>query len=571
MAETLNQRWSATIVKGLLDAGITDVVVCPGSRSTPLTLAFAATPRLKCWSILDERSGAFFALGLAKASGRPAAVVCTSGTAGAHFLPAVIEAAEGGTPLVVITADRPWVLHGFGAPQTIDQTSLYGPFVRRAALLPDPEDGAAAASHLQNVITNTLVGATALPPGAVHINAQFREPLSPPEGMELPRVKSSGARHFRPVNLPDPEALKLAAEAVNRYDRGVIVVGPRERNDGFPEAVNALGRRIGYPVLAESASNARFGFPNSISYYDALLRHQPFAAAVRPDVVLRFGGGLTPKAPQEWIDASGARTFLFSDDGLLFDPNHAADAVIVGDAERACSDLCGQVDDRSTSDYLKIFQKANAAAHEAWQEGDQSLTEPSVARTLGKTLPPDTTLFVGNSMPVRDLDAFAWADRSRLRVLCNRGVNGIDGVTSTALGAAAATGKPVCLFIGDLSLLHDLSGLIVAKRLQLSLTVVVVNNRGGGIFNFLPVAAQAEHFEHYFATPHEADFAAVANLAGARYANPKSVDELTGEIECGIRGGLHIIEVKTERLENVEVHREMFSKVAASLGGGPWV
>jgi 2-succinyl-5-enolpyruvyl-6-hydroxy-3-cyclohexene-1-carboxylate synthase len=551
---TLNQRWAATLVGALVGVGVRHAVIAPGSRSTPLAIALADRPDVKAWSVIDERSAAFFALGLSKATGTPAVVVCTSGTAGAHFLPAVMEAQEGGTPLVVLTADRPWELHGFGAPQTIPQAGLFGRYVRGAEALPTP-DGEGL-PHVAPVVAKLVHLAVKAPRGPVHLNVPFREPLAPPAG-EKPLVIDPPWPRF---SLTGREAdLSRVEAAIASARRGLIVCGPRERSDDFGPWLHALSRRTGFPVLAEATSNARFGFDEAISLYDAVLRVPALAEELRPDVVLRFGGGLTAKGPQAWLDASGARCFHFVEEGAPFDPQHRAEQVL---------EVSLPVELKAPAEppraYFARWQSLNRQAAARLTEEPGALTEPHLARTLAGALPAGSNLFVSSSMPIRALDGFA-AGGPPLRVFTNRGVNGIDGITSTALGVAAGTSRPTTLFIGDVALLHDLGGLLIAKRHGLSLTLVVVNNDGGGIFHFLPVASRTAHFEALFGTPHGVDLEHVAALAGATLHRPETLERFSSTVTACAEGGLHLVEVRTDRRANVEAHRGLYARLTEGL------
>jgi len=554
--ETLNQRWAATLVGVLARGGVTHAVIAPGSRSTPLALACAERPDVQTWSLHDERSAAFFALGLAKASGSPVAVVCTSGTAGAHFLPAAMEAHAGGVPLVLLTADRPWALQGFGAPQTTDQRALFGRFVADAAELPDPSERPESFAHLAAVIARTLAKALAAR-APVHVNVPFDEPLAPVG--PGPVVDPPVTRFTPPLRRPE---LALVAGAVAQAQRGVIVVGPREASDGFAAAVHQLGARLNFPVLAEAASNARYGFEGAIAMYDALLRVPSVAKALQPDVILRFGGGLTPKAPQAWLDGAGARTFVFAEDDRVVDPLHRAEACVVGDLLAACEGLTRS----STPPAWRQRWLAHEAKLRARVRAElTALSEPAVASEVVAALPPGAALLVSSSMPIRDVDAFAPVGAAGIRVFANRGVNGIDGVTSTALGIAAATRRPTALLIGDVALLHDLSAWVAAKRLCVSLTVVVVNNDGGGIFHFLPVAGSTPHFERLFGTPHGVDLSAVATLGGAMLHRAGDLPSLRAALGAALEGGLHLVEVRTRRDQNVDDHRALFTALAEAV------
>lgn len=558
MGDRLNQRWAAHLVGALVAPGVRHVVVCPGSRSTPLALAVAERSELTVWPIVDERSAGFFALGLAKATQKPVALVCTSGSAGAHFLPAVIEAAHGAVPLVVLTADRPWELQGFGAAQTIDQSTLFGRFVRRTELLPAPDESEIALNHLVAVTGRAVAAAQTSPRGPVHLNVPFREPLAPPDAGKLEPAHVSPTVFSAPRTHPDVSSLKKALEATKRC---LFVCGPRERFDGFAEAVHRLAWRWGAPVLAEAASNVRYGFQESVACYDFMLRNPRFAEVMRPDVIVRFGGGLTSKTPQTWLDESPARVFHVTEDGLQFDPLHRAEEVIAAPAVDVCRELSAGLP-RST-DYRETFLRVQGHIEGRLVTLSQDLDEPTAARALVSGLPAGVSLMVSSSMPIRDVDAFAPRSQGPLRVFSNRGVNGIDGIVSTALGIAAGSEGRTVAYLGDLALLHDLHGLLIARQHKLSLTLVVTNNDGGGIFNFLPIAERTRHFERLFATPHGVEFAHLAQLSGAQLHRPAELVGFRRAIATGLDGGLHLIEVRTDRRENVELHKRYFTALSS--------
>jgi 2-succinyl-5-enolpyruvyl-6-hydroxy-3-cyclohexene-1-carboxylate synthase len=583
----LNVLWSRALLEELVRGGVRHAVVCPGSRSSPLALACAHTPGLKVWSVIDERSAGFFALGMAKHSRRPVVLVATSGSAGSHFYPAVIEAAMAQVPLVVLTADRPLELQGWGAPQTVPQARFFGEFARLFADVGLPESNSAALAHLRATAARAVGTACRAPRGAVQLNVPFREPLAPIAEAFGAEKLTALARDGRtdapltriqpPSRAPDAATLDAVRERIAATERGVILCGPRDEDDGFSEAITALSQATGYPVLAEAASQARYGGgPLTVSLYDALLRHEPFAKANTPELVLRFGGGLTPKSPQQWMDASGAEVVVFSDEGALYDPAHRASTVVEGSAVLACKALAERPA-RGPGRWAQAFMNAERTARNALETalGEQAdaLTEPRLAREVVAALPANALFFVSSSMPIRAVDAFAHGGGVPLRVLANRGANGIDGIVSSAAGVAAAAGRPVVLLSGDLALLHDVGGLVSAARAKVPLTVVVVNNDGGGIFSFLPLAkaAKPDDFETLFGTPHGVDLSHAAALAGARFERPTTPAALRAAVRTGLEGGLHVVEVVVDRTTNVEAHRNLFARMAAALGEGPWV
>jgi 2-succinyl-5-enolpyruvyl-6-hydroxy-3-cyclohexene-1-carboxylate synthase len=572
----INQAWARCLVSELNAHGIVDAVICPGSRSAPLALALAEHPGIRTWSVIDERSAAFFALGLAKQSRVPAVLVSTSGTAGANFYPAVIEATYAHVPMLVLTADRPPELHGWGALQTITQQNLYGHFPRWFLDLGLPEPGEVAERHLRASAAKAVSIAAGRPSGVVHLNAPFREPLAPIHPIDVrPDADpiTPSIMLVQPSAAPQAEVIAAIRERINGCERGVIVCGPREQPDSFSGAVLELGRSTGYPVFAEATSQVRFaGDGQAISHYEALLRHQGFASAHRPELILRFGGPLISKVLQSWLDHSGAYEVLFSDDGLLVDPNHAASLVVEGDAVSACRALAVGRSVQPTQ-WAAQFERADRRVKTALQrsfERESSLSEPGAIHHIVASLPPQANLFVSSSMPVRDLDCFASSSSGGLRVFANRGVNGIDGVISSALGVAANSSHPTLLTAGDLAVWHDLGGLLTAHRHRLSLTIVVFNNDGGGIFSFLPIAKIPAHFEELFGTPHGLGFSSVAALFGARYSQPRTAEELRDCVRESLEGGLHLIEVQTRRDQNVETHHRLFDQLVSAVGDGPW-
>jgi 2-succinyl-5-enolpyruvyl-6-hydroxy-3-cyclohexene-1-carboxylate synthase len=577
-APNLNALFARALVDELCAAGATEAIVSPGSRSAPLALACANEPRLRVRVVVDERSAAFVALGAAKATGRPAIAVATSGTAGAHFYPAALEAEASRIPVVLLTADRPPELHGFGAPQTIDQQHLFGRHVRFFADLGVPAPLESALRHVRATAALACARALSTPGGPVHLNCPFREPLAPVPEPYAP-LRDAPALRISPGTLvADPAALDAAADELSRRRRGVIVCGPRDAWDDLPEAVRALSEATGYPVLAETASQVRYRLAGAVAHYDSILKHKPTAQALRPDAVVRIGGGLTSKTLQQWLDSTGAWTLLLSDDGTLVDPSHSASLAISGSAPLSCTELSRRISGTPyvtrtkagvpycVPDFGEAERRARAALEAAFAR-DDALTEPAVAREVAAALPEGAQLFVSSSMPVRDVDA--WAARAApIRVLANRGVNGIDGVVSSALGAALATRRPTVALVGDLALLHDLGGLVAAARLGAPLSIVAVDNDGGGIFSFLPIASTTEHFEALFGTPHGLDVGRAAALAGARLHTPAKLSELRAAVRESLAGGLHLVHVRTDRARNVAEHAALHAAVCAVLEGG---
>jgi 2-succinyl-5-enolpyruvyl-6-hydroxy-3-cyclohexene-1-carboxylate synthase len=524
-------------VDELARCGVTHAALSPGSRSTPLVFSLARDGRIECSSHIDERAGAFFGLGVAKATGRPAVLACTSGTAAANYAPAVIEAYEARVPLLVLTADRPPELRDVGAGQTIDQVKLYG---RAAKWFLEVDDAPATEERMRfmrSLACRAFATAMTGRRGPVHLNFSLREPLVLDE--PLPAEPGGGGRKGeRPWTAYEATA---PGEVHVEGRAPVIVAGAGADGD----AVAALAAAARWPLLADPLSGARRG-EAAIAHYDALLRVPNWGESFAPDVVVRVGDLPTSKPLRQWLASLDARQIAL---GSWQDPEGAISEFHPGGVLRA-EPLDGR--------WLDSWRRADVVARNALSAlvlGD--LNEPSVAVWTGAALTPRDTLFVASSMPVRDLETFAVTPA---RVLANRGANGIDGTVATALGVAAASEGRTVLLIGDVALLHDVGGLLGARRLDAELTIVLINNDGGGIFNFLPVASQEDHFEQHVATPHGTDFRALAALAGFAYVRALAPDAFHKALT-----GRTIVEVRTDRAENVALHRRAWAAVADAV------
>lgn len=531
----------ATLVDEWVRCGLTDAVVCPGSRSTPMTLALTADDRLQVHVHHDERSGSFLALGLAAASGRPVVIITTSGTAVVELHPAVVEADLAGVPLIVCTADRPPELRDVAAPQTVDQTHLFGRSVRWFA---DP--GVVEASQAgtwRSLAGRAWAEATAEWPGPVQLNLPFREPLV---GTPQPLPPGRGDRAWHRRLLATRSAPVLDADLVSA--RGVVIAG---RGTTDPDAVVALASDLGWPLLADPISGCAGA--SSIDGFDALLR-TPFADRVRPEVVIRSGGMPASKVLAQWLDASAPDEVVIAASGWWPDPAHRA-AVMLDTVPVAPPDH-GPV-----PEWLEAWTAASALAAGAVDGvlADEPLSEPGVARHLTRRLPAGSALVVSSSMPVRDVEWFG-VGRRDLRVLGNRGANGIDGVVSTAVGVAL-TGVRTTLLIGDVAFLHDVNGLLGLADRVVDLTVVVLDNDGGGIFSFLPQRSSltGDRFERLFGTPHGLDLVDVARAHGVDADAVDSLDALDW------KPGVRVLVVRTERDANVALHERLNVAVEAAV------
>jgi 2-succinyl-5-enolpyruvyl-6-hydroxy-3-cyclohexene-1-carboxylate synthase len=558
-------------VDELARCGLREACTSPGSRSTPLVLSLAREPRIRATSHIDERSGGFFALGLAKATGLPVALACTSGTAAANYLPAVIEAHEARVPLLVLTADRPPELRELGAGQTIDQVKLYGGAAKWYLEVDDHPATPERMRWLRQLACRAFWTALDGRPGPVHLNFALREPLVLDEPLPSEEPGGGGRVGDRPwvtrprTSLaPAPGVLEGLRAAIDASARGVIVAGRTERDPGLGEALAAVADALAMPLLADPLSGARRGRA-AVAHYDALLRDPEWAAAHAPDLVIRIGDLPTSKPLRQWLHGlDDALQIAFDAEAAWQDPAGAV-ATIVGADPRVLRPEAPRPD----RGWLDTWTRADRAAAGgiAHALGAEGLSEPRIAAELGVRLPPDATLVVASSMPVRDVETFFPARDSPPRVLSNRGANGIDGTVSTAFGVAAAGARTV-LLTGDVALAHDIGGLLAARRVDLPLAIVLLNNDGGGIFHFLPVEKEGIDFQRHVATPHGLDFAHAAALYGLGHELAETPEAFRAALDRALGAEAAIIEVRTDRTENVELHRRVWQAVLQSVRGG---
>ena len=537
------------------DLGLGHAVISPGSRNTPLALAFAAEHRITCHVVHDERSAGFFGLGIAKQSGIPAALICTSGTASANYLPAVVEAGLARVPLLVLTADRPPELRGNSAPQTIDQIGIYGRSVRlfHDVGVPDKLNAAGAPS----LALRSWAAAHDAPHGPVHLNLPFREPLATPTD---PAPPSNLTFRHGAVQLPPEDLVELAGRISGR--RSLIVVGGHQR-PGFAAACAMLSAEARIPVVADV--QARFPSPTTIAHGD-LLAGAGFFASQPPEAIVRIGPVPTSRPLWEWMRGSPADQIVVDDAGWR-DPLSTARNAYRADPAVTFADLAGRLEP-TPEDWLPTWIDADQRVSEAVADAlttELFPNEPSIARSVWDAAPSGATIYAGSSMPIRDLDSLSGRPRGDVAVLSNRGANGIDGLLSAGAGAAASDGRRVIVLAGDLSTLHDATALGEIARFGLRVTIVVVNNDGGGIFHFLPQADQMplDRFETLFGTPHGHSLARIANAFGVP---SRTVDTEAGlQAALGEDDGPLLVEVATDRTENVAVHHRLRTAVRAAL------
>ena len=553
-------------------SGVAQAVVSPGSRSTPLTLVLARHAKIEAIPVLDERSAAFFALGLARQHHRPTLLVCTSGTAGANYFPAVIEAQESRVPLIVVTADRPPEMRECASGQTIDQQRFFGSHVNWYHELAVPEAKLELLQYLRQTVAHAVARTRQPEAGPVQLNAPFRDPLVPVEDGTAALLRGKIDTDFFSMLVPSvPAIMGGGLPELPRVARGVIIAGPSQPENPAQYAgmVELLAHKTGWPVLVDSLSPLRgYAAPGQpfVSAYDVLARNETLREDLRPEFILCLGGWPISKSLREWIGRLDVPVWIISESARNLDALHGRTRSFQADVEV----LAAAMPDRQTDlSYGSDWTRADALARAAIEDkmtGIDWLFEGKAAWLLAQYLPGDTPVFVANSMPVRDLECF-WAPNNRgCPIYFNRGANGIDGTLSTALGVAHG-GKQAILLTGDLALLHDTNGFLLKPKLSGSLTIVLINNRGGGIFQHLPVAQYDPPFEEYFATPQTADFGKLAAAYGVEHVVVKDWEHFTSLISSLPAAGIRVLEIQTDRKRDAALRKTLLAEVAAKAGG----
>lgn len=576
-----NTALASAFAEELARGGLRLAVISPGSRSTPLAVALWRQPEIEVTVIVDERSAGFFALGAAQASGEPVALLCTSGTALVNYHPAICEADESAVPLLVLSADRPPELRGIGAGQTIDQIKTFGSSVRwfcEVGTHTADDDGLL---HYRSVACRALAAARGeTRPGPVHLNLPWREPLAPVpvEGaVTATDPLALEGRDGRPLTAVtridlEPSAFLLDEMAAHIGDAisGVIVAG-RQLDPELRETLAHLARVAGFPILADPTSQLRCG-PHDRSHvvaaYDLLLREEHFARSVVPDFVLRFGEMPTSKPLRAWLTASGADEIVIDPHGGWNEPSNRAAAILRADPTELASGWAARLEGLEGRErplperWLDAEAAAQTALAEALQAKD-GISEPALHRALGAAHREGDLVYTASSMPIRDQETFLAPGETDVLFLSNRGANGIDGLVSSGIGAARASGRPTTIVTGDLGLLHDIGGLASLRDVDTPVRIVVIDNGGGGIFHFLPqeAAMPGDEFESLLGTPRGVD----AAKAAALFDLPHRRVESLGELPEALAADTGLIEVKTDRQTNVAVHQQLTQQVHAAL------
>ena len=582
-APNRNLLWARVFVDELARCGLSAVCIAPGSRSTPLTIAFAEHEAIKVYPHMDERSAAFFALGLALATDEPVALVCTSGSATANFFPAVVEAHESRVPLIVLTSDRPPELRHSGANQTIDQTKLYGDYALWSVDVPLPEDNPAALTirSLRTLAARAMATANGVRKGVVQVNMPFRKPLEPThvptDNTELGEDAGTGyagafTHMTRGVMIPSVEQIQTLVQIIENHERGIIVCGTRCPGGDFAAVVAQLSRRSSYPIFADPTSGVRFGehvdSTAIIGAYDTFLSGKA-AAWEEPDVVIRFGGVPTSNALNAYLDRNKPKhRILVSERGIWADDSHRTSDFIHADLVLLCLSASGRLSGRAETPWARQIRAVEAVT---WLNLGQRLNEAffdgAAVAELFDALPDGAIVFAGNSLPVRHVEQFARPTGKSIQVYANRGASGIDGNVSTALGIAAGTGKPLVMLVGDVTLYHDMNGLLAVRKCGVeNVTVVLLNNDGGGIFHRLPIHQYDPPFNDLFVMPHGLEFEHAAKLYGLDFVRAGNADLLRQALDTSIGSGMpRIIEVRTDAAQDEARRKQIVQQINRAL------
>ncbi len=556
-------EYVTAFTQSLVASGVADTVISPGSRSTPLAYACMKQEGLAVHRQIDERSAAYYALGLAKASGKPVMLLCTSGTAAANYFPAIVEAYYARVPLLVVTADRPHELREVGAPQAINQINLFGAHVKWSADLPMPEENNRLdflSRHLHRSIATTKTE----PKGPVHLNVPFREPLS--IDFELSYESDGEVVHFAGESTLSAPAKNFLLEALE-LERGMLVVG--EMAEPLPPAFWAFAEKLQWPILADPLSNLRANTALDhqnliVDSYDALLKNDFFKSSIRPDAIIRIGPQPVSKPLTAFLTSVKPKIYAVMDESPMM---RDAQSVVTHHLQTAAKSLWQlPIDQKTPSAYLAEWQKASAFYWNLVIEHCASeLDEGVLAQAFFEEL-DNCNLVIGSSMPIRDVDTYFRTTDRDILMYANRGANGIDGVVSTAFGVHAANKRHTYLYIGDLSFLHDMNGLIASRFQEADLTIVVMNNDGGGIFSYLPQSEEERYFEELFGTPTGLKFEEAARMYDAEYAAAETKQQLIDALRTEKRKAVKIIEVFTDRDNNTRTHRKLWNRLNEELG-----
>ncbi len=582
-----NTFWTDTFVDELTSLGVKYVCISPGSRNTPLTLAFAGNKKIKSFVIIDERSCGFFALGLAKADSSPVAVVCTSGTATAELYPAIIEAYQQRVPLIICTADRPPESLDCGANQTINQNNLYRNHIRWFFDVGLPEPTEKRIKHIRVIARRAVYESQLNSKGPVHLNFPFRKPFEPDTytdtinekillaaSSELKDKKSIFIKES--ISITEEKWFAQLTSLIKQKKKGIIIAGPENYYEGFTNKCSELGKLLGYPVFADGASQLRCGKHNKYSIiinFDAFVRSQGFSKKYQPELIIHFGRTITSRNLDEYLDNVTAPRFMINEFGDWFDPSNKSISAFACKPVLFCDKMIDhlnannfqQRDQKWLDDFICLDNKAE----ELKQKFISKTAFPSESRIINELfnlIPDNTNLMISNSMPVRDIDYFLSKSEKNITLFNNRGASGIDGITSTSLGIAAISPKPTFLITGDLAFYHDLNGLLTSMKYKIPLVVLLINNNGGGIFEMLPISKYGKIFKDNFITPHNLNFSYFVKGYNGHYEKIKNWTHLSNAFQKGIkRNKLTLLEIRTDAVLSLKQRKLYWQKVAQAV------
>ncbi|MEG4317575.1 MULTISPECIES: 2-succinyl-5-enolpyruvyl-6-hydroxy-3-cyclohexene-1-carboxylic-acid synthase [unclassified Microcoleus] len=610
-----NTLWASIIAETLQRLGLTTAVICPGSRSAPLTIAFAQNKLIETIPILDERSASFFALGIAKKSGVPTALICTSGTAAANFYPAIIEARESRIPLLILTADRPPELRDCHAGQAIDQIKLYGNYPNWQAELAIPAAEIGMLGYLRQTIVYAIERSTFPTPGPVHLNIPLRDPLVPISDIAVEALETQFDSEYFFAGLeaivvvetftpPSPPLLRGGAGSTLRQwqesEKGIIIAGVAQPQDAekYCSAIGQISQLLNWPVLAEGLSPLRNHAqlnPNLISTYDLILRNRELAEKLTPEIAIQIGDLPTSKELRNWLEKTQPKRYIIDPSHHNIDPLHGQTIHLRTSIENLATISpqvpplnkgglggvktsptnspqipplnkggLGGVKTSPSHEYLQLWRNTETKVRQAIDQKMAAITniiEPKIPWLLSQILPPATPIFIANSMPVRDVEFFWKPNNLQIKPYINRGANGIDGTLSTALGVAHRHQSSI-LLTGDLTLLHDTNGFLIKNKFVGHLTIILINNNGGGIFEMLPVAKFDPPFEEFFATPQHINFAHLCATYGVEHEIINDWELLKQKLLALPNSGIRVLELPTNRRTDAKWRQDNIGKFA---------
>lgn len=569
-------KYIGNFVDELASSGVQHVVISPGSRSTPLAILFTEHKKINEWVVVDERSAAYFALGIAKQQQSPVAIVCTSGTAAANYYPALVEATYSRVPLIVLTADRPHELRDTGASQTIKQTEMYGNYAKWFHDMALPEATTEMIHYARSKASRAVYESTTGNFGPVHLNFPLREPLIPDLSLENIWGNSKREIAFHPVTQGEKrlneQQIAHLLKTIQNKKKGVIITGPQV-DGSVAEAIANLAEAWDLPILADPLSQLRAGDHNKkniVECYDAFLRNKQIRETLKPEFIIRFGAMPVSKSILFYInELVDIPQYVVETEAGTRNPIYHATTFIYANPHLLSNDLIKHSKNKKIVDHhwLQKWLRMNSIAKKYIIENDSNtLTEGQAVHCLLSVIPNESVLYIGNSMPIRDVDTFFMTTKRKITTFANRGASGIDGVVSSSIGVAVTSDKPVTLVLGDLSFYHDVNGLLITKQYDVSITILLINNNGGGIFSFLPQAENKKHFEKLFGTPLHIDFAHAVNMYGGNYRHVRTKSELKDELHRSYKQkGLNVIEIQTNRDENVKWHRHIWGEIEKEL------